>query len=71
MSPKTKHALQLTGFAIGTFSVAILSNLTAQHILSEEPTAKKRAVIYASGGVLVSGAMIYYLNKHKFNGGKV
>lgn len=69
MKPTTRHAIQLSTIVVGTFSVATLSNLTANYITSENPEQRKKSIAFATTGLIASGILIYYLNKTKLSNG--
>jgi len=71
MNPKVKTALNLVSIAIGTFSVATLSNMSAQHLSSDNKEHKRKGMIYASSGVVISIGMLYWLNSKKIKNGGI
>lgn len=65
METKTKTLIKYTAFAVGTFSIAILANMTVAKLTSEDPKHKREGMYYAIGGVTASVIMLSFLNGHK------
>lgn len=56
------NMVEILAVAVGSFSIATLANLAANHATEEEKAKKKKAIYYSMGGVVVSMLLIKYFN---------
>ena len=56
------NIVEILAIAVGSFSIATLANLAADHATEEDKEKRKKAIYYSATGVVLSVLMLKYFN---------